>query len=259
MAETPAAVQMSSRDFLDDIFINNDSEGEIASETDSDNNGSNSDTDSDDDDDGPHSTSVWREEHRSREHSLRFTGQPGLRVACPPSSTPGDIFSLFFNDTILNKICQETNRYAEHFLSTSDLPPHSRAHKWQATTVGEIRRLIGVVLAMGLIVLDDVTDYWSRDEVLQTNFFTVAMPRDRFLLLMKFLHFNDNASQVLDRQSALFDPLYKVRPILEVIQENFAQVYTPEQRLTIDEGMVPWRGRLKFRVSMSYFIIFMIL
>ena len=38
-----------------------------------------------------------------------------------------------------------------------------------------------------------------------------------------------------------------LRPILNVLERNFAKLYSPNQRLSIDESMIAYKGRLSFK------------
>ena len=62
------------------------------------------------------------------------------------------------------------------------------------------------------------------------------------MLLKRFLHFSDNEAS--DRT----DALYKVRPVLDYILNRFKIMYTPQKNISIDEGMMLWKGRLGFKV-----------
>lgn len=68
-----------------------------------------------------------------------------------------------------------------------------------------------------------------------------AMKRDRFLSILKFLHFADNTTARTE------DRLYKIRNIIETIVDSFKSSIRPGKNIVIDESMVPWRGRLRFR------------
>ena len=70
------------------------------------------------------------------------------------------------------------------------------------------------------------------------------MTRNRFQAILSFFHVNDNAS----RAPECTDRLFKIRPLLDLILERFRRSYTPDQKLSLDEGMLCWRGRLSFRV-----------
>ena len=66
--------------------------------------------------------------------------------------------------------------------------------------------------------------------------------RERFELLLKCWHFSDNSNKNADE-----DRLYKSRPLLDLLKVRFSSVYIRGSVITIDETMVPWRGRLLFK------------
>jgi hypothetical protein len=74
--------------------------------------------------------------------------------------------------------------------------------------------------------------YWLMKGILSTPIFNEMMSRNRFQLILKFLHFNDNEERNVD------DRLYKVRPLLDHFCELFGTVYIPNQSLALDEGML---------------------
>jgi hypothetical protein len=57
-----------------------------------------------------------------------------------------------------------------------------------------------------------------------------------------FWHYSDNST--LDDEA---DRQYKVRPILNNLVEKFRKHYKPPQELSLDEAMITWSGRLRFR------------
>ena len=65
--------------------------------------------------------------------------QAGPRVQLP--SDPLGLFSLFFDDTLVDLIVEETNRYAEQTLQGTD-------KEW-STDAAEIRAYIGFMILMG--------------------------------------------------------------------------------------------------------------
>lgn len=71
------------------------------------------------------------------------------------------------------------------------------------------------------------------------------MSSRRFELILKFLHLSDSRQQPSRGQTG-YDKLYKVRPLLNLVLENFQAMYTPTQSLSIDESMVGFKGRLAF-------------
>ena len=61
-------------------------------------------------------------------------------------------------------------------------------------------------------------------------------------LLLKFLHFSNN-----EEQNASQDRLAQLNPLLILLKAKFKSVHMPGSIITVDETMVPWRGRLSFR------------
>jgi len=58
-----------------------------------------------------------------------------------------------------------------------------------------------------------------------------------------YLHFNDNNAAGTNEGR-----LYKIHTILDIVVNNFRTNYIPAREISLDEGMLGWRGRLRFRV-----------
>lgn len=67
------------------------------------------------------------------------------------------------------------------------------------------------------------------------------MSRNRFQLILKNLHFNDNENINLS------DRLSKITPLLDIVKEIYKKAVVPDETVCIDETLVPFRGRLKFK------------
>ncbi|XP_071996640.1 piggyBac transposable element-derived protein 4-like [Engystomops pustulosus] len=72
------------------------------------------------------------------------------------------------------------------------------------------------------------------------------MPRSRFEVLMRFLHFNDNHQAPLSSDPGR-DRLFKIRPLLTFLEESFKSAYIPEKNVAVDESLMSYKGRLSFR------------
>ena len=55
-----------------------------------------------------------------------------------------------------------------------------------------------------------MTEYWTTCELLETPFFPKCMSRNRYQLIKSFFH-------VRDRNDALPDRMYRVRPVLDYL------------------------------------------
>ena len=86
-----------------------------------------------------------------------------------------------------------------------------------------------------------IKDYWSADHLITPPMFNDTMPRDRFLLILKFVHFNDDSSQFEG------DRLYEIRPVTQHLKEKFDNTLVLYQNLCIDDSMMLWKGGLQFK------------
>ena len=74
--------------------------------------------------------------------------------------------------------------------------------------------------------------------------------RDRYVQLKCYIHFCDPHMRVPDRHDPEHDKLHKIRPIVSHLQNKFDAVYKCEKNISIDESMIPFKGRLKFKQRM---------
>ena len=160
-----------------------------------------------------------------------------------PSEDPTEAqcFKLFLTDELVNEIVEETNRYASVQQEMMPSGVKGKLAKWVRTTVNEMYSFLVAVLLMGIVRKSSLRDYWSTDPILLTPFFATLFSQDRFLLLLRCLHFVDSASADLN------DPLHKIRNVFSALTTSFSQVFVPNRDLCVDESLMKWKGRLAFR------------
>lgn len=95
---------------------------------------------------------------------------------------------------------------------------------------------------MGLVRLPALRFYWTKGDLFGVELIKNCMVRDRFLMIMKFIHFSDNNS--LDAKT---NKLHKLEPLLNKFYVNCKSFLEPGSEFVIDETMVPWQGRLSFK------------
>ena len=140
-------------------------------------------------------------------------------------------------------IAEQTNIYAMQTLTRTR---SWRLNKWIPTNKCEIKKLFGLLIWMGLVKLPEIHLYWSKDPTFAQSFPPSVMPRNRFELLLRMIHFvnNENAN--------VGDRLYKIKPIIDKLKENYGKYYDPPETVCIDESIVPFRGRVVFRQYMKH-------
>ncbi len=163
-----------------------------------------------------------------------FSGSPG--PAIPLGSDPLQLFSLFFDDNVINLIVREANRYA------STIPSTQRSRRQWSTTPEEIRAYLGFSILMGINHLPEIRDYWSTSPLLHYSPIADRISRDRFEEVTRYLHFVDNDT-LPSRGELGFSRIQKVQPILMAMKERCLSVYKPHCEVAVDEAMIPFKGR----------------
>ena len=148
----------------------------------------------------------------------------------PPDDipTPLQYFKMFLDNECIKYIAEQTNLYA----MTKD-------GKQLCTFAKEIEQFIGILLYTGIFPCRSYGTYWSNF----SRFPLIAdiMSRNRFQLLFRYIHFNDN-TQAKPRDHPNYDPLFKVSPLLKRLRDAMARIET-EERHSMDEQIIPFKGR----------------
>lgn len=159
-------------------------------------------------------------------------------------------FQLFWDDELFEFLREMTNKNAER-KSTEN--PEKHKSPWRPITcLSEMKAFIRVCVAMGILKLPDLHDYWQTSyrlfEIIEWN---EHMSRDRFKAIMRYLKFCDEEVDKPQPREGQDQPspykLYKVRRFLNKLLQRYDQEWTSHQWLAIDEQMTPLRGRVGFR------------
>ncbi|XP_015438099.1 PREDICTED: piggyBac transposable element-derived protein 3-like, partial [Dufourea novaeangliae] len=141
---------------------------------------------------------------------------------------PIKYFSEFFDDEIINKICNETNLYS---MQTKGVVLNCFPF--------EIRRFFGVLLYLGVIQVPNLRMAWMPN--FRLSAVADSLSRVRFEKIKEAFHINDNTQQP-ERGSANYDKLYKIRPLLDKMKEKCNKI-NQEEHQSIDEQMIKYKGR----------------
>ena len=164
---------------------------------------------------------------------------------------PMDIYQKFITDNMIQLILRETNLYGDQYvdshISFLQQHPRARAHSFirRKFTAQEITRFIVLVITMEIVNLPSLQHYWSTAWPFVSNNANKIMSRDRFLLILKFLHLADN-SKASPRGTSSYDKLYKLREFLNIIIIKFKTMFSMNRELSIDESIIGYKGRLSF-------------
>ena len=103
----------------------------------------------------------------------------------------------------------------------------------------EMKRFIGILLMTGVYSFPQQRYFWMNGTRVESIVST--MSRDRFLQIKRNLHVVDNSNQ-LNSNDPNFDRAHKVRPLLNIIKENFRKI-PKEEKLSADEQIILFKGR----------------
>jgi hypothetical protein len=163
----------------------------------------------------------------------------GLLQGIAKSTTALDAFQHIFDVSLFTKIAEETNICAAQKQHSHPDPT------WTPTTVAEIKAFIGIHIIMGLVRYPRYHLYWSQDDFFANYRIQSTMTRRRFQALERYLHIND-LTKMPGKESSDFDSLYRIRPVLDSCRNQFQRAYVPGRELSVDEGMIAYRGRISY-------------
>uniref|UniRef100_A0A0K0E1W0 PiggyBac transposable element-derived protein 4 n=1 Tax=Strongyloides stercoralis TaxID=6248 RepID=A0A0K0E1W0_STRER len=173
-----------------------------------------------------------------------FLGQPGIKKNILDASNSLLFFELFFDEQLVLHIVTETNRFADQYINQHPGKEKSRTKFWHPTNTKEIYIFLGILILQGITIKPDISLYWSKNKLIETPIFGKLMSRNRFQLIMKFLHFSDNST--FDENSHPNPKLRKIWPVFFDLMKKFSSVYTPERDLSIDESLMLFKGKLSW-------------
>ena len=170
----------------------------------------------------------------------------GISSDCPltpDAEKKYEYFTTIFHEDIVKEIINETETYYQQVNRECTVLPKSRTKRWKTPTVSEFYAFIALTCLMAHVKKHRVRDYWSNDPRIRTAFFRKYMSRDRYNLIMRFLHFTDN-DKVEERKD---DKLWKIRDIFEKVRSQLSLYFSPNQKLVIDESLLLFKGRLSIK------------
>ena len=173
------------------------------------------------------------------DRNIGYKGDQDLSDADPIA-----FLQLFLDDAVFDLLVTETNRYADQFLLAKgdDLRRRSRFHKWEPVTRADMKAFLALHMTMGLVEKHEIEDYWETFWLTSTPGFSRIMSRDRFELILSFLHYANNEDHVARGQPG-HDRLFKVRQLIDMIVPKFRQVFSPRKEVAIDEMTIAFKGR----------------
>ena len=116
--------------------------------------------------------------------------------------------------------------------------PENHCSKWDPVSVYEIKTYTGPCIAMGILKLTSLRDYWQQ----KRSFFVVhssgkALSPVQYKQIHYPLH-SCNEEGPVPKYKPGHDPLYKIRQLLNLVILKFEFLYVPNHNICIRGGML---------------------
>ena len=143
-----------------------------------------------------------------------------------------------------------TNMYAQKWITENEPNGGWFTERWRPIEKVELMGFIGCLLFAGATKAAHESYeellVWSADIGRPYLYATTSLPR--FQNIMKFIRYDDLDTREERWQN---DKLAPIRELWELFQDHCCKYYKPSAFLTIDEQLVPFRGRCPFCVYMK--------
>ena len=171
----------------------------------------------------------------------RYTQQNIFKAIPGPKHTgnisePGQFFKLFIDNFMVRKCVEYTNMYGQ-----------SQDPEFRQIDVSEFYKFVGLLIFIGVFSAkqENLEEVWSEE--FGRPFVKKTMARNRFREIKRFIRFDNRAERVRSTRRARLDP---IRDFWQAFLVKCKKHYQPESDITIDEMMIPFRGRCSFKMYM---------
>ncbi|CAK1584893.1 unnamed protein product [Parnassius mnemosyne] len=153
------------------------------------------------------------------------------------------IYRRILTDEVLDLMVTQTNLYASQLKQNVKISIHSRMNRWTDITREKMFQFIALYMLMGIVKFPSIESCWKLDSIYyHLIFHNVNMSYNRFSSILRCWHFVDNEAPRDQNER-----LYKIKPLLNLVINNWKNLLTPNECIVIDESMMPFRGRISFR------------
>ena len=140
-------------------------------------------------------------------------------------------------------LVNETNEYARSRINemsrTGKLKEKSRWRRWKDTTLDELKKVLAVVVNMGIIQVPELEMYWKTSWESNIPFIHDVLSRNRLNEIFWMLHLPLSIT-------ATQTSLTKIKPFLEYLLVRFRGAFYFARELSVDKTMIRFKGRVGF-------------
>ncbi|CAJ1051903.1 piggyBac transposable element-derived protein 4-like [Xyrichtys novacula] len=142
-------------------------------------------------------------------------------------------FDLFFTPAVIDLVVEHTNRHG------------GRTQKdWKKLDSCEFRAFLGLLIFAGIFRSKGETIRSLWDGTHGRAIFRATMSRNRFHQILRAVRFDDEKKR---RAQDKKNKLAPIRSLWEMWRQRLPLLFSPGSEITIDEQMVPFKGKCKFK------------
>jgi hypothetical protein len=104
--------------------------------------------------------------------------------------------------------------------------------------MGELRQTVGILMYMSVVRLPDPQLFWKK--AMSITAVSKVMTKERFNAIVSILQLSNNRLQPAGVEAG-HDRLYKVRPILTLLNQNFKQCAETERIVSLNEQEITFK------------------
>jgi hypothetical protein len=161
--------------------------------------------------------------------------QPGpTAYATHNGNTVADAFELFVTRRMMDIVLQMSNKEGHKLFADS----------WIAINEVELKAYVGLLILAG--VYRSAGKLWHSSD--GRKIFRAVMSNRRFMNISTVLRFDDKETRSARRRN---DRLAPIHDVFDLWVETLLKSFVPYDNVTIDEQLVPFRGRCSFRQYMK--------
>lgn len=139
--------------------------------------------------------------------------------------SPVELFELYFDEDIVKHLVTETRNYTLY-----------KNYIDQNISFEDIKFFLGILILSGYTILPEKRCNWHSRGDMHIAMVTEAMRKNRFCTILQFIYCANN--NAVDEK----DKLYKLQPLLNMLNKRFLKYFVPEINANYDESMIKYFG-----------------
>lgn len=169
----------------------------------------------------------------------------GLTAAGKSAESVADCFRLFVTSELVQLVVQHTNEEGERVYAEYNKKHSANQKEYIPFDEDEVYACIGLLILAGVLKgkHEHYRDLWG--DVGGRAPFIATLSRDRFQLFIRLCRFDDKTTRDQRKPS---DNMAHVREMFDTFNATLTKPYVPSPCLTVDEQLVTFRGRARFKV-----------